>query len=122
MSINSAAEIAFFETSCHPMESFDMALARFVNNVNEYRRAEFARWFQKTTPAAVNLMQGGKKYIRVISEEPGSRSVYCFVDAETGDILKADGWKRPAKGARGSIFSSDWKGYGCTEYGAAYAR
>ena len=124
MQTNAAAaqQIPFFETSCHPQESFQMALERFVNNINEFRRAHFAKWFPRTTPATVSVMEGGKVYIRVVSEEPGSRGVYCFVNVLTGDILKADGWKRPAKGARGSIFSSDWAGYGCTEYGAAYAR
>ncbi len=121
MSNNAAETIAFFETSCHPQESFQMALERFVNNVNEFRRAHFAKWFSVTTPAMVKVMEGGKVYIRVVSEEVGSRSVYCFIEVATGDILKADSWKRPAKGRRGSVFSSDWASYGCTEYGAAYA-
>ncbi len=27
----------------------------------------------------------------------GSRSVYCFVDLENGDVLKSASWKAPAK-------------------------
>jgi hypothetical protein len=126
MSNNPAAEIAFFETSCHPQESFQMALERFVNNVNEFRRAHYSAHHAILLPimevASVDLR--GKKYARIVLKRPGavSGSVYCFVNLLTGDVLKAGSWKAPAKGARGSIFSSDWAGYGCTEYGAAYAR
>lgn len=61
----------------------------------------------------------GPKYIRIVKEEPGSRSVYCFLDRQTGDILKADGWKRPAKHARGNIRNG---AAGTTIYGASYLR
>lgn len=33
------------------------------------------------------------------------RSVHCFVDSQTGDVLKARSWKGPAKGARGNVFA-----------------
>lgn len=43
---------------------------------------------------------GGRKYIR-IAHGPnggmsGGRYVHCFVDAETGGVYKAAGWKAPA--------------------------
>jgi hypothetical protein len=38
----------------------------------------------------------GAKYIRVV-DTSYSRSVHAFVDRETGDLLKAGGWKAPAK-------------------------
>ncbi len=55
----------------------------------------------------------GRKYIRIVHEYvmPGQqasgrgRSVHCFIDAETGDLLKAAGWKAPAKGARGNLLT-----------------
>jgi hypothetical protein len=58
----------------------------------------------------------GQKYIRIVVEKP-QRSVFCFVDAQTGDILKAAGWKTPAKGARGHIRNG---AKDVTPYGAVY--
>jgi hypothetical protein len=42
-----------------------------------------------------------KRWVRI--ENPGA---YCFVDIETGEVLKPSGWKRPAitKTKRGNIF------------------
>jgi hypothetical protein len=31
---------------------------------------------------------------------PGSQSVHCFVEKDTGHVYKAEGWNRPAKGVR----------------------
>jgi len=46
----------------------------------------------------------GKKYARLVTQLNGSnRSAMGFIDLTTGDILKADGWKAPAKHARGNI-------------------
>ena len=67
--------------------------------------------------------RGGKKYLRVVeSDASGShRSVFCFVEIATGNILKADGWKTPAKGVRGNICDPNFSiGRGVSEYGAAY--
>lgn len=64
----------------------------------------------------------GQKFIRFFKAENGGRNAFCFVDLSNGDILKADGWKRPAKGARGNIFTPTWGVEHLTPYGAAYAR
>lgn len=48
---------------------------------------------------------GGRKYIKIAKRGGGSNSVWCFVRAEDGAILKAASWKAPALNfARGSIF------------------
>tara|TARA_B100000745_G_scaffold192726_1_gene126740 strand:- start:9470 stop:9802 length:333 start_codon:yes stop_codon:yes gene_type:complete len=49
--------------------------------------------------------QPGRKYIKIVkTDKDGSgRSVHHFVNRETGDILKAASWKKPAKGIRGNI-------------------
>ena len=41
---------------------------------------------------------GGRKYIRIVevAQPYGGRSVHCFVDAETGGVYKAAGWRGPA--------------------------
>jgi hypothetical protein len=59
-----------------------------------------------------------KRWVRI--ENPGA---YCFVDIETGDVLKTDGWKRPAitKTKRGNIFD-EYNGLQYAgPYGIAYA-
>ena len=48
-------------------------------------------------------VQKGKKNVKYISETSGSKSVVCFVEIETGNVLKAASWAAPAKGARGHI-------------------
>ena len=60
----------------------------------------------------------GRKFVRLVREAelyPGSsRSAFGFIDMSNGDILKADGWKKPAKHARGNIrvgdVSNGWNG------------
>ena len=60
----------------------------------------------------------GNRYVRVVR----GTGVHCFVDKTNGDVLKAAGWKAPAKHARGNIFDSQ-NGLGSMgEYGPAYLR
>jgi hypothetical protein len=50
----------------------------------------------------------GSKYRIVMSTGSGGghdRSVHAFVDATTGDLLKAAGWKVPAKGVRYNLLT-----------------
>lgn len=47
----------------------------------------------------------GKRYIRIVYYGSGGRSAWAFVDKTNGDVLKPDGWKRPAKHARGNIYN-----------------
>jgi len=61
----------------------------------------------------------GRKYARIVKEDFGSRSAFCFVEMTTGDILKSAGWKVPAKGIRGNIRNG---AADVTQYGAVYFR
>jgi len=64
----------------------------------------------------------GPKWIRITQEGPGHGSAYCFLDT-AGNIYKADGWKRPARGIRGTIWDDNFSiGKGLTLHGAAYRR
>jgi hypothetical protein len=50
---------------------------------------------------------GGRKYIKIAKSGRADTSVYCFVRAEDGAILKAASWKKPALNfKRGTIFDS----------------
>ena len=69
-------------------------IADFVARLNEIYGDE------RTT---FGVSKGGRKFTRVTRTFYGSASVHCFVDNATGDILKGDGWKRPAKGVRGHV-------------------
>jgi len=94
---------------------------------------EFVKHAQKTvdgqytegivTPPILEVMWG-KKYARIVRQETfgTGRSVFGFVDLENGDLLKAEGWKRPAKHARGNVLDKNtWKG-SHSPWGMAYMR
>jgi hypothetical protein len=61
-----------------------------------------------TCPANWRILEVtlGTKYARLVARgevSNTSRSAYGFIDLSNGDILKADGWKKPARRARGNI-------------------
>lgn len=77
--------------------------------------------FTNFEPAKLSVDPKGQKYIRIIRTEMGDhRSVYCFIEKETGNVLKASGWKAPAKGIRSNIYADDHGLSGVTAYGAVY--
>ena len=96
----------------------DPIASEFLQHANEL--------LKKSHPETKDVVKAdpasGQKYVRVYTErsEVVGRSAYCFISKATGDVLKADGWKRPAKGARGNIFTPS--SYGVTPYGAMYFR
>ena len=55
----------------------------------------------------------GRRYDKIVSEDlheesrRNSKRVWAFVDKTNGDILKPEGWKKPAKHARGNIYDED---------------
>jgi hypothetical protein len=62
----------------------------------------------------------GPKYARIVETKyAGSRSVYCFVEIATGDILKSASWKAPAKGARGTILTPTFGVEFCDRFGGS---
>lgn len=91
----------------------------FLSGAQSVINAYFAEHLTRLTPPTLEAMEG-KKYIRVVSVGPGQRSAWCFLDRETGDILKCDGWKRPAKHARGHINTPRHGAEFVGPYGPAY--
>jgi hypothetical protein len=102
-------------------ENFEQALADFLASIRQLLSAHYLKNFKHLTVPTISVDPGGQKYLRVVRDDGSSRSVYCFVDKATGDILKADGWKRPAKHARGSIYDNAGKGP-ITPYGVHYLK
>ncbi len=82
---------------------FDKAFMAFLANIQAVE--------DKSTFPRIVGYDKGKKYLRVWKGEKNntSKSAYCFVDKE-GNILKANGWKAPAKNfSRGNIFDKNLK-------------
>jgi len=81
-------------------EEVEAFVARCQALINDY----YARNYQNVKPPFLSVMYGDKN-ARVVAQnaDSTSRSCWCFVSLENGDVLKSDGWKRPAKHARGNI-------------------
>jgi hypothetical protein len=78
----------------------------------------------KLASPLLSIDPGGVKYARIVRTERGlsaGRSVYCFIDLATGDILKPASWKGPAKGVRGNI-NGPTPLAGCSPHGVVYLR
>lgn len=84
----------------------------------------------RTTVDRIECSPGGKTFLRVVVKGACSGSAYCFIalvdgsnrklgSFKAGEVFKPDGYKGPARLARGSIFTPEK--YGITAYGAAYA-
>ena len=62
----------------------------------------------------------GPKFVKIAYETP-QKSVYAFIEKETGDILRPATWRAPAKHARGNLANeASWTCAG--PYGVAYLR
>ena len=46
------------------------------------------------------FIEEGRKYLKVVMDARGSKSVHAFVDKKTGELYKAASFKSPAKGVR----------------------
>ena len=62
----------------------------------------------------------GRKYHKIVMNANGSRSVHCFIEKQTGSVLKSASWRSPAKGERCNLLiiterewafkNADWAG------------
>ncbi len=88
-------------------EKFDIALRVFVEGCQNIHTDYMVREFPNTAPDEITS-KVGKRYAKIIRTRVAGDggSVHCFVDMTNGDVLKAAGWKAPAKHARGNIFAS----------------
>jgi hypothetical protein len=62
----------------------------------------------------------GRRYARIVFAHAGQRTARAFVDMTTGDVLKPDGWKGPARHARGNVLDVHAGLGSTTAYGVAY--
>jgi len=75
------------------------------------------------------IVKFGRKNAKLISTEihkgtteQTQRSVFCFVEMATGNILKAASWNAPAKHARGNITNEFGGMTSVGPYGANYMK
>lgn len=88
----------------HTPEQFQAAFVEFVAQAQVSINAYYAKAFPKSDVPKIDY-EPGRRYIRLVRTSPGERSAYGFIDATNGDVLKAAGWKAPAKNfKRGNIF------------------
>jgi hypothetical protein len=100
--------------------TFDAALARFLRGAQDIIDAYYARHFPTLRVPRLSAWPG-RRYIRIVLSDAVQRSCHCFVDRTNGAILKPDGWKRPAQGARGNIYTGAAKD-AVGPHGALYLR
>ncbi len=89
-------------------DGIEARIIEFVDNLAKLYTADYAR--RSYLPFAGHFkIEYGTKNARIVIVDAGQQygSVYCFIDLSNGDILKADGYKKPAKGARGSIWNDE---------------
>ena len=81
-------------------------LPNFVERVNEMIKDHTIKNFPNLKPSVIHIGPG-HKYIKLVSvDSMGGGSVYCFIRAADGAILKSATWKAPALNfTRGSIFN-----------------
>jgi len=122
MTTNSQAAVTTEQVRAQ-VELFVPALQEFCNQQNINAGIYSYVFTAEIGPKNIRIVRSEQWKNQDSDAEPTSRTVHCFIDAATGNILKADGWKRPAKGIRGSIFAQGFDlGRAVTQYGAAYAR
>ena len=103
------------------LSPLDLAINGWLRGAQAKVDAQYA----KASIVPQLLLERGRRYIRVVSEERAdgrviARSAFAFIDTTNGNVLKPDGWKGRAKGARGSVYQAP--GDGVSAYGALYAR
>lgn len=88
-------------------EKFEPFFTAFMQRAQAVATADFLKFMPGQEARAPKLTYTrGPKYIRIVSGTGDQRSAWAFVDTTTGNVLKTDGWKRPAKGIRGNIFDA----------------
>ena len=97
------------------MNDVNAQFKEFFNVVIGVVEDHYATRFPTLTVKEITFTEG-RKYFKIINGD----SVYCFVNKQNGDILKAASWAAPAKHARGNIFDEDTGLAAVGPYGANY--
>ena len=104
-------------------ESLEKAVNKYVSGVQDKMNAYWKNaGFTFSAPPTITW-EFAPKYIRIWRVEQNGKSIHTFIDATTGNILKAASWKAPVKNnPRGNVFDADFGMAGVTQHGAVYLR
>ena len=78
------------------------AIEEFIKEWEKRVKPNWEREFTNLEFKPLSIKKG-RKYAKIIQES----HVVAFIDMKTGDIFKPAGWSKPAKHARGNIFSKE---------------
>lgn len=94
---------------------------QFLQRVQSLSDRHYAQEYTNLTAPKFYFTKGSR-YWKVVRHDTmnDGKAVHLFIDTTNGDVLKAAGWKAPAKHARGNIFEPDFGMGGVTVYGAKY--
>lgn len=99
--------------------SFEKALDRWMIKAQKIVDNAKINQLPNTTRPKLTKTEG-IKYIKIVETRNGKHvGAFCFINKTNGDVLKAASWKKPAKHARGNIFTNE---VGVNEYGGLYLR
>jgi len=88
--------------------AYNAALTRFVAKAQTVHDQHQQR-IVPGQPGRLITSEPSRKYTRIwlANRTNDYRSIYAFVDQTTGDVYKADSYRKPAPGIRGNIFAPD---------------
>ena len=98
---------------------FNTAFVKFFIGLTDLIEEHYTTQFKNLTVPTLSVDKG-RKYARIVVDNGVQKHVHCFIDMTNGNVLKAAGWKAPAKHARGNIFNDDAGMNGVTVHGARY--
>jgi hypothetical protein len=110
---------------------FNTQLAGFIAGVEKMINDDYVKSYPNLPYTVSISAEWGQKFVRIVRKDihksnnaPTGQggSVYCFIQIDNGDILKAAGWKAPAKHARGNIMQPSFGVDQVGPYGPAYLK
>ena len=94
---------------------------KIVQAVQSLCKAVENNYYKQYPDGTCNLSyDAGRRYIKIIQNHVGNTSVHAFVDAKTGDLLKAASWNAPAKGVRFNLLTDMKKLEQIADYAGSY--
>lgn len=97
-------------------ENFNIAFSNWMEGANKIIQEHYKKEYNQN--ASLDYMDG-KKFVRIITKGIQT-SAFGFIDKTNGNILKAAGWKAPARGPRGNLFDTKGGLGRVTPYGLEY--
>ena len=101
-------------------DEFTRHANEFLKRLHKLSDDYYAKHYKNLGPSKFSFAKGSKFWKVVETNDSGHKRVHSFLDTRNGDVLRAAGWKAPAKHARGNIFTNDYGMSGVNTSGANY--